>query len=253
MTGCSARTQCLESLRAQVARVAAVTRTADALPFGLAALDERLQDHGLSRGALHDLAPAAPCLADDAATTLFTAGVVARLAQQGGSVLWAVSRFDLYGPGLEQAGLAPDRVIFVEARDDTMVLAAMEDALRHGTLAAVVGEVRRAGMTATRRLQLAAAETGTPALLFRRWRKAGQCPLAEPSAAVTRWRVGCAPSLPGAAGLTRARWSVELARQRGGDPFSIIVEACDAQGRLALPAAAVDRAAAPERAAARAA
>ena len=41
----------------------------------------------------------------------------------------------------------------------------MEDGLRHGALAAVVGEVQRADMVATRRLQLAAMSGNTPALL----------------------------------------------------------------------------------------
>ena len=253
MTACSARARLLDALRTQIALVPGAPAAPEALPFGIAALDERLHDGGLSRAALHEFAPATPCLADEAATTLFAAGILARLAGPHGTVLWALPRFDLYAPGLEQAGLAPDRVIFVEARDDLTVLAAMEDALRHGALAAALGEVRRADMIATRRLQLAAAETATPALLFRRWRKAGQCPLAEPSAAVTRWRLGCVPSLPVAVGLARARWSLALARQRGGDPFTLVVEACDAQGRLALPATAGHRAAAPERAAARAA
>jgi protein ImuA len=41
-------------------------------------------------------------------------------------------------------------------------------------------------------------------------------------------------------------------RQRGGEPFEIIVEAPDETGRLALPAALVDRPAAADRASARA-
>src|SRR3546814_12988616 len=43
-------------------------------------------------------------------------------------------------------------------------------------------------------------------------------------------------------GVGRGRWSVELVRQRGGPPFSLELEACDDQGRLALPAATRDRA-----------
>jgi protein ImuA len=165
-----------------------------------------------------------------------------------------VTRFDLYAPGLEQAGLTPSQVLYAEAKDDTEVLALAEDALRDGALAAVIGEVRRAGMTMTRRLQLAASDGGTPGFLFRRWRKAGQCPLLEPSAATTRWCIGCAPSAPlETPGLGRGRWTVELARQRWGNPFSLTVEACDDTGRLALPADVADRATAAAGAVARAA
>lgn len=244
----------LEQLRAQIASVGAPTRAADGLPFGVDVLDTRLAGGGLSRTGLHEIAAGTASLADDAAATLFLAGVAARLCGAGGTVIWAVTRFDLYSPGLEQVGLSPDRTLFIEAGEDKDVLAVMEDALRHGSQAAVVGEVRRADMTATRRLQLAAAEKATPAFLFRRRRRSGACPLTVASAATTRWRIGCAPSEPlGIAGVGRPRWTVELVRQRNGAPFSLIMEGCDASGRLALPASAPDRAAVAAGATARAA
>ena len=67
-------------------------------------------------------------------------------------------------------------------------------------------------------------------------------------------RVACAPSVPlPAPGVGRGCWSVELVRQRNGNPFSITLEACDDTGRLALPAAAADRATAQAGAASQAA
>ncbi|MCP5984287.1 hypothetical protein NL349_26930, partial [Klebsiella pneumoniae] len=90
-------------------------------------------------------------------------------------------------------------------------------------------------MVATRRLQLAAAEADIPVLLLRRRRSREQDPLDEPSAAWTRWRIASAPSRQlDVAGIGRPRWSVELTRQRGGRPFSLIVEGCDETGRLAV-------------------
>jgi hypothetical protein len=51
---------------------------------------------------------------------------------------------------------------------------------------------------------------------------------------------GDALALPSAtlpvAGVERARWRLELIRCRGGEAACFDVEACDAQGRLALPA-----------------
>jgi protein ImuA len=225
------------------------------LPFDIDAIDRRLAERGLVLGGLHEVSPATPTLTDDAAATLFSVGIAARAAARSGKrVLWALTRFDLYAPGLEQAGLDPATLLFVEARDDKQVLAVMEDGLRHGGLAAVVGEVKRADMVATRRLQLAAMSGHAPALLARRWRKAGVEPLSDLSAAMTRWRIACAPSerLP-APGVGRARWTVDLARQRGGPPFTLQLEACDDTGRLALPAAPRHRATAPARTTARAA
>src|SRR5690606_30014307 len=90
----------------------------------------------------------------------------------------------------------------------------------------------------------------TPMLLYRRYRRVDTCPLDAPSLAMTRWRIGVRPSEPLAVPrIGRARWHVELVRQRGGPPFALELEACDDQGRLALPAAARDRAAATGRAA----
>lgn len=235
----------LDALRQAIGATSCDAPPGDRLQFEIAGLDQRLAGNGLSRSALHEFTSSRPALAEDAAATLFVAGLAARFASDGGHVLWALGRFDLYAPGLEQAGLGPAQVMFVEAGDDAALLAAMEDGLRSGALAAVVGEVRRADMTATRRLQLAAAESGTPALLYRRWRKTTGSPLDAPSSATTRWRIGCAPSQAlGVPGVGRPRWTVDLVRQRNGDPCNFILEGCDAQGRLALPAAPRHRAAA---------
>jgi protein ImuA len=178
-------------------------------------------------------------MTDDAAATLFLAGIAAReAASTGAPVLWASRRHDLYAPALEQAGLAAADVIFAHPPDDASLLAVVEDAVRDGTPSAIVAEAGRIPMVATRRLQLAAADADTPVLLLRRWRGRELDPLGEPSAAWTRWRISCSPSERLAvAGVGRARWAVELARQRGGVPFSVILEACDETGRLAVPAA----------------
>jgi len=243
------RTDPLSALRAELAR-ARLTR-GPVLPFGLSAIDEKLADQGLSGAGLHEIAPRSAELSDDAAATLFAAGIAARFASRPGfNVLWALSRFDLYAPGLAQVGLPPDRLLYAQGRKDGDVLALAEDGLRDGSLACVIAEVKVADQTATRRLQLAAADGSTPMLLYRRHRSRDHCPLAQPSSAMTRWLVGCTSSTPlPHAGIGRARWQVELVRQRNGNPFTLELEACDDQGRLALPTALAHRAAAEDRAA----
>ena len=226
-----------------------------ALPFGIDAIDQRLADRGLDGSALHEIAAASATLSDDAAATLFAAGIAARFAAQPGfTVFWALTKFDLYAPGLEQVGLRPERVLYAQGTSDSAVLAMSEDALRDGSLACVIAEVKSADQTATRRLQLAAYDGKTPILLYRRHRVRDRCPLSGLSSAMTRWRIGCVPSarLPHP-GVGRARWSVELVRQRNGNPFSLELDACDDQGRLALPAAAAHRAPAAAGAASQAA
>ncbi|MHA6721977.1 ImuA family protein [Sphingomonas sp. RS2018] len=210
-----------------------------ALPFGIGGIDSVLAPGGLRLDALHEVAGESPSMGDDAAATLFLAGIAARA---WGPVLWVVRRHDLFAPGLSQAGLSDARVIYAEAADDADLLGIMEEGLRHKGLGAVIGEAKRAGLAATRRLQLAAEGGRTIALLLKRHGRTGDDPLGAPSAAVTRWRVGSAPSTPlPCAGVGRGRWRVELVRQKGGIPGHWTVEACDETGRCALPAKLVDR------------
>ncbi|MBV9841398.1 MAG: protein ImuA, partial [Sphingomonadaceae bacterium] len=122
----------LAALRAQLAQ--AQSQRGPTLAFGLKALDDRLAGNGLDGAGLHEIAAATSSLNDDAAATLFAAGIAARFAAQPGfTVLWALSRFDLYAPGLEQVGLGPNRIFYAEARKDAEVLALAEDALRFGS------------------------------------------------------------------------------------------------------------------------
>jgi hypothetical protein len=340
------------------------------LPFGIRAIDERLPEGGLALGALHEVAGGGNGAIDGAAAALFAAGIAARTR---GRVLWCVTRLDLFAPAIASAGLAPDRVIYVEAGDEKSVLACFEEGLRHGRLhggglGAVIAEVARLSMTASRRLQLAAEGSGAIGIAIRRLSHmrgkgigagasapsprlpsgrlrpsstgygegrgeealpqtetrfqssdsrrrpltrnlrderansdlspqagrgegrgqmrllshSGALPqggepgihtprsvvmdsgiaafaasrndaaydskfkiaelarrsqdFGQPTAAVTRWRVSALPSQPlPVPGVGRARWQLELIRCRGGESAEFEVEACDAQGRLALP------------------
>jgi protein ImuA len=152
---------------------------------------------------------------DGAAAALFAAGIAARTR---GQVLWCVTRQDLFAPALAQAGLPPDRVIYVEAGDDKAVLASFEEGLRHRKLGAVVAEVSRLSMTTSRRLQLAAEGSGVIGLALRRGRRQVEAAeFRQLTAATTRWRISALPSTPlPVPGVGRARWRLELLRCRGG-------------------------------------
>src|SRR6267143_150774 len=162
------------------------------LPFGIKAIDGRLPEGGLALGALHEVAGGGNGAIDGAAAALFTAGIAARTR---GRVLWCVTRQDLFAPALAQAGLAPDRVIYVEAGDNKAVLACFEEALRYRKLGAVVVEVAHLSMTTSRRLQLAAEGSGVIGLALRRWRRQAEAAdFGRPTAATTRWRVTALPA-----------------------------------------------------------
>lgn len=216
-----------------------IGRVHDILPFGVPEIDRRLPGGGLARGALHEIAGGGHGVIDGAAAALFAAGIAARTK---GRVLWCITQADIFAPAIAQAGLAADRVVFLETGDQTSVLACMEEGLRHGALGAVVGEVAHLSMKASRRLMLAAEGTGTIGLALRRWRRqADAMDFGQPTAAATRWRVSALPSTPlPVAGVGRARWLVELIRARAGESADFELEACDEKGCLALPAELVD-------------
>lgn len=226
----------IESLRAQIEKIEGRgRRVKSVLPFGITDIDSRLPGGGLTLGALHEIAGGGNGAVDGAAAALFAAGVAARTR---GKILWIITRPDLFAPALAQAGLAPDRVIYVEAGNDKTVLACIEEGLRHGGLGAVVGEVARLDMTASRRLQLCAEGSDTIGIALRRWRRQTEASdFGQPTAAATRWRVSVMPSaaLP-VPGVGRHRWLLELIRARAGESADFEVEACDDSGRLALPA-----------------
>ena len=219
------------------------------LPFGIDEIDDRLPGGGLARGALHEV-----FAADAGIATAFCALLAGRLAKdaENASVLWCERPWTLdagalYGPALLQFGIDPARLILVRVWRDNDALWAMEEGLRCGQVAAVVGELDDISLTASRRLQLAAEETGVTALSLRS--KVDKPP---PSAAATRWRLDAVthekdrprandnndflntpPALPG---LGAARWQAELFRCRGGTSANWMMEWNDETGDLSVAA-----------------
>jgi protein ImuA len=241
--------QQLSDLRAHIAaleRLNGAKAPGETLPFGLAMLDRHLPWGGLRLSGLHELADEGLGQSYGSAAALMAAGILARLE---GPVLWASERGDLYAPALANVGLLPDRVVHVMARK--AVPTVMEEGLRHGRCAGIVGELRQLEPTPARRLQLAAEAAGIPAFAlcrsFGRAAKGRSAPLA----ALTRWRITRQPSgpavpeAPEVPGLAPALWRLDLIRCRGAEAASWIVEACDATGHLRLPAAVADRSLAP--------
>src|SRR5262247_1906990 len=196
---------------------------------------------GLGRGALHEIAAVRE--SETAAATGFALALAARNARSamaGRSLFWIAEDLSLaengapYGPGLDEAGIAPEHVITVAA-------ARSRDVLR----------ARDIDQVASRRLSLAAAAGNTLGLILR------TAPDDAPSAAATRWIVGAAP-FPAEGderfhGIGPPRFIAHLIRNRRGHLGAWIVEWNSVEQRFELAThsqpvagAAVDR---PHRAA----
>ena len=202
------------------------------MPFGVDEIDVRLPGGGLAYGCTHEIAGGGADAVTGAASSLFAAGIAARTK---GPVIWCLNRPDIFAPALQQVGLDMGRVVFVETDKEETVLENAEEALRYGGIGAVIAETVRLPMVASRRLQLAAEQTGTLGLIIRRWRRQTEATdYGQPTASGTRWRVSSMPSepLPGP-GLGRPRWLIELMRSRAGEAFDVEVGACDQTGPMA--------------------
>ena len=210
------------------------------LPFGTMEIDRVVPGGGLALGHVHEVSEGGFAAEYAGLATIFTAGILARIP---GPVLWCLRGRDLFAPALARVGLSPNRVIYCETWKDRDVLPAMEDGFHCRGLAGVVGELTSLSLTASRRLQLAASESGVTGFIIRRWRTSSERENSEaPSTSSTRWRVSPHPSpRSGFDGLYRQHWQLELLRARGGEPHSWIVEACNAAGHIAVPAALGNR------------
>ena len=219
-TSDDARAERLAALRRTVARLE--SGSPDAVPahlsLGLPEVHRHLPVPGLPCGALHEVLAASH--GDRPAAFGFIAALAARAlsARRGAAVLVTTRRSladfgQIHGPGLRTLGFDPAKLLLVEARNDTDALWAMEESLRPEAAPAVVaGAIEgRLDLTMSRRLNLAAAASGTPLLLLRSPAAAGT------SAAATRWRVAAAPAGRDRFGaIAGAQWHLALERYRNG-------------------------------------
>jgi protein ImuA len=198
------------------------------LPFGIPAIDTTLGG-GFVRSALHEIAATGEAHLPAA---IGFALAVAKCAAPSIRLIWISEEMSLaengvlHGAGLDAFGLAPERLVTVSTTHRRDLLWAMEEALRCAATTAVIGEIRAGAIdgVAIRRLSLAAAESGTLALLLRIE------PPSDASTAATRWIVGAAPSI--VTGTPRV--AAQLVRNRRGPTGTWILEWSDSDGQFIL-------------------
>jgi protein ImuA len=211
----------LASLRSEVERLETgggerlLARTA----LGAAAADAALKG-GIALGAMHEVFAGSGGQA--ASATGFALGLTRRITEGKRFVLWirqdfsALESGDLSMSGFAELGLDPRHLVVVRAPTAEIVLRTAADGLACNALGAVVaeiwGETRAFDLVASRKLTLAAGESGVTALMLR----LGAAPQA--STAETRWIVRAAHSPPVAdwQGWGSPCFDVELARNRHG-------------------------------------
>ena len=237
----------LETLRAHIARLEQghaqfERQKTRAQPWlaGLAEIDRHLPAQGMQRSGLHDVSPRAH--GDQPAAMGFALALALRRLsdpQERRPLLWCRLNTQerehgrLYGHGLERLGLPRHRFVTITLRKPANLLWTMEEALKSGAVAAVLGdaEAAHADLTVTRRLSLAASAGKCAAILT------FASPDASATTSHTRWTAAAMPSLSpphDAAAPGVPCWSIELTRARGGRPGAWILEWHHAQSRFSL-------------------
>lgn len=182
--------------------------------LGAAAADRLIGTKGLDACGVHEIKPAEPGRSGIerfhadwgavwGAARTFALALAARraamLSETGDGmrpILWCSVRGQMndlgsiYAPGLKAFGIAPERLLIVEADKPRDALWVMEEALKAGSLALVIGMLDTVDLTPARRLALAAQTHATPCLILTH-------PAAYPMAATaSRWRIAPLPSAP---------------------------------------------------------
>ncbi len=183
-------------LRRQLAWIAGGKRPSDAVRFatGHEALDAALGG-GLTRGRVHELFAAEN---DDLASAAGFAAMLALKVAENRPILWLKSDEaerrggQLHAPGLAELGGDPAGLLLGLAPDPKALLRGAADAARCAGLGALIvecwGKCPALDLTASRRLALAAEQSGVTLFMLRLEAEP------SPSAADTRWAVNAAPS-----------------------------------------------------------
>lgn len=203
--------------------------------MGLGGLEEAFPARTFPVGAVHEFV--SPSGEAAAATGGFIAGLLGRLMRRGGVCLWVSEGRRIFPPGLAAFGLAPERVVFIDPLRRKDVLWAIEEALRCGTLSAVVGELTELSFMESRRLQLAVERSGVTGFIHRRRPRSE-----HPVACVSRWKISPLPghAAEGLPGLGFPRWEVRLEKVRNGRPGTWQLEWSDGGFRRVSTAVPAD-------------
>ena len=199
-------------------------RTGPRWCFGLEAIDRNLPETGLARAGLHDIAPHK--YGDNPAAMAFALALAHGRLQVIGEkrpLLWCRIETEvrehgnLYGHGLETLGLSRQRFLTVTLKKPVSLYWTMEEALKSGCLAAVIGDAapQHETLTTTRRLSLAAAQGKSAGLLVFIRNYEGS------TSSASRWQVATAPSqAPPLDGKSPGSpsWHLVLNRIRSGKP-----------------------------------
>jgi protein ImuA len=190
-------------------------------------VDRRLPFGGLAQGCIHEVKGASVVSA-----LAFAAILSARIAQSEGNILYIAPGSGLHPSGLHPLGLLPygvrlDRLVLISVRRPQDLSWAILEALRCSQVSVMMTLVSGLDLTDSRRLQLAAENSGTTGFLLNH---SSSAPIAAP---ITRWLIR--PRISQSQRFDEPAWNLDLLYCRGGIPASWILEWRDGHLRALSP------------------
>jgi len=209
----SAKADILKNLQEDILRLQGL-RVADNILLNeiLGPIADAFPNRSFPTGSIHEFLSPGP--EDLAATSGFLCGLLSSLIGNDGAVLWISSSRKLFPPALKNFAIDPEKFIFIDAREEKEVLWALDESLKCGALAGVVGELNDLNFTASRRLQLAVEKSNATGFVLNSNQRLNT------TACVSRWKITSLPSekFEGLPGIGFPKWKVELQRIRNGRP-----------------------------------
>lgn len=180
-------------------------------PVGLGAIEAVFPYHVFPTRVVHEWSSYSDTEA--VATNGFIAALLGKILDPSKKCIWVTQQQEVYAPGLKNFGIAPEQVIFVEARKTKDLLWIIEESLKCETLVAVVGATDQLSFTESRRLQLAVEHSHVTGFIHRVSPRKQ-----ETVACAARWHVQPLPSITedSLPGVGFAHWDVELLKVRNG-------------------------------------
>lgn len=144
----------------------------------------------------------------------FITGILSTLLKQQGAIIWIGSSRLIFPTALKVFGIAPEKIIFINLKNDKDKLFVMEEALKCDSIAAVVGQINEISLTDSRRFQLAVEHSKVTGFLLR------QHPKNLTTSCVTRWQITprASDEESGLPGVCFPKWNVQLLKVRNGKP-----------------------------------
>lgn len=176
------------------------------------AVDRWLPQGGLPTGCIHEVKGASL-----ASALAFSSILSARIGGEQGNIVYIAPDRALHPLGLLPYGIKLDRLLLVSVRRAQDLAWALLESLRCSEVSATMAVLDSADLTSSRRLQLAAENSGATAFLL------GRNLAASIAAPITRWKISSRAGNPGQR-FDEPVWTADLLYCRGGRPGSWTIE-----------------------------